>query len=218
MSKSWLAIISQLRHMPYFTLASIMQILDRDGDHAKQVVARLVASGDLIRLKRGIYMTREFWLGNKSSGELVDMVACVVVPNSYLSTEYVLQKHAVMTEAVYAVTAITSGKPRIIKNDLGGFIYRHIKSDLLAGFESRNCWGIKVHEASAPKALFDYLYLRRHGWAYGAKNYDLAEDLRLNLYDWDQSKKDEFAHWVEMSKSHKMKTALDNLRRHVWTS
>ena len=47
-------------------------------------------------------------------------------------------------------------------------------------------------------------------------NYNLAEDLRLNLGDVSVKDKDEFAKFVTLSKSKKMDHILENLRKNIW--
>jgi len=49
-----------------------------------------------------------------------------------------------------------------------------------------------------------------------SKNYDLAEDERLNLEEWDSKMKTEFLQLTEKSKSPKMKRIAANLSRKIW--
>lgn len=217
MSKNWELILSKLGGLPYFGTADVAQLLGKEEVKVKQILLRYLAQNKVIRIKRGYYMTREFYLSNKGDFDFVGMIASVVAPQGYLSTEYVLYNHGVMTEVVMAYTGMTSGKTQRVASSLGSYVFRHIKPELYGGYEEKPAWGVKVKTATLGKALFDYLYIRPHGWAYGDKKYDLVEDLRLNLYDWSDEDKNEFEMWVSRSGSKKMMNARDNIRRYVWT-
>lgn len=217
MSKNWEIILSKLGGLPYFGTADVAQLLGKEEVEVKQILLRYLAQNKVIRIKRGYYMTREFYLSNKNDFDFIGMVASVVAPKGYLSTEYVLYNHGVMTEVVMAYTGMTTGKTQRVASALGSFMFRHIKHELYAGYTEKVAWGVKVRTATLGKALFDFLYIRPQGWSYGAKGYDLTEDLRLNLYDWSEEDKKEFELWVDKSKSKKMMRARDNIRRYVWT-
>lgn len=218
MSNNWELVKDKLGGLPYFSNADVGQILDKDESYVKQILLRYEKAQKVMRIKRGYYMTREFFLSNKNNFEFGDMVASIVAPNGYLSTEYILQRHGVMTEAVYAYTGMTSSKTQQLHNKFGNYIFRHIKPAFYGGFETKDCWGVKVRIATVGKALFDYLYIRPHGWTYGEKKYDLVEDLRLNLYDWEEKDKINFENWIVKSGSTKMRNALVNIKRSTWTS
>lgn len=216
MSKNWEILLSKLGGLPYFGNADVAQILGREEAEVKQILLRYIAQNRILRIKRGFYMTREFYLSNKNDFDFMGMVASVIAPKGYLSTEYVLYNHGVMTEVVMAYTGMTTGKTQRVASTLGSFMFRHIKHELYGGYVEKQVWRVPIRVATLGKALFDYLYIRPHGWTYDAKGYDLAEDLRLNLYDWSEDDKKEFEKWVEISNSKKMGDALDNIRRHVW--
>jgi len=143
------------------------------------------------------------------------MVSAVLMPQSYLSLEYILQRNAILTEMTYPVTAVTLKQPRVFENKLGTFTYRNIKADLYQGFIFSEYMGIPIAQATVAKALFDFLYFRP--WKVRRlTGYDLAEDLRLNLEDFSKNDRGEFAAFVEISKSKKMGQILKNLRKTVW--
>lgn len=117
-----------------------------------------------------------------------------------------------------AVTSVTPKNTSKISSKLGSFLYYHIKPELFGGYIEKMVGGIGVKEATAGKALFDYFYFRPYGWTYAEKNYDLVEDLRLNLDDFDKNDQIDFINWVNISKSKKMSDVLENIRRKVWLS
>lgn len=214
----WSKIVDKLAGLPYFGVSSVAQLLMIENEVAGQLLSRWVKNGKVLRVKRGIYMSREYYDRHLNDWDFLGQISTIINPNAYLSKEYVLQKHGVMSESVMAVTAVTTKNTSKIASKLGSFLYYHIKSELFGGYTQKMIGGVGVKEAKPGKALFDYLYFRPHGWAYGDKNYDLIEDLRLNLDDFEEKDRADFINWVNTSKSKKMRDALNNIRRKIWLS
>ena len=76
--------------------------------------------------------------------------------------------------------------------------------------------GIPFAQASPAKALFDYLHLRKIPLAFHSWTASLADELRLNLDDFTNADREEFALYIESSEIRKMKLILENLRSTVW--
>ncbi|RKX81049.1 MAG: hypothetical protein DRP57_12345 [Spirochaetes bacterium] len=212
----WKKIEKTLRKLSYFEVSEVAQLLMIENSQASQVLSRWVKSGRVVRVKRGRYVSYEGYLSNRNELDYVGMIASIVQPSSYLSREYVLQKHGVLSEASYLITSMTSKNTQSVTNVMGTFESRHIKASLYGGYYESVVGGVTVREASLAKALFDYLYLRRGAWLLEKKSYDLAEDMRLNLDDWDEDKKRELEQWVEKAESKKMSKVLANLRENIW--
>jgi hypothetical protein len=70
--------------------------------------------------------------------------------------------------------------------------------------------------ASKAKALFDYFYFRPFPREWRVKDYNVVEDLRLDLDEWVMDDIDEFSEYVRLAKSEKMSFFYKNLRRNVW--
>jgi hypothetical protein len=139
-----------------------------------------------------------------------------LLPQSYISLEYALQRRGVLTEVTYPISSVTTKHTRVIDNELGAFTYRNIKPELYTGFEISEYLGISFAQASSAKALFDYLFFRLKGEKVIASKFDLAEDLRLNLEDFSQKEREAFSSFVELSKSRRMDRILVNLRKTIW--
>jgi hypothetical protein len=167
-------------------------------------------------LKKGIYMTRRFFELHRADVDFAPMVSAILIPRSYLSIEYILQRNAILTEMTYPVSAITVKQTRVFENRLGTFTYRNIKADLYTGFTISNYLGIPIAEATVAKALFDFLYLRP--WVgKGQSAYEnLVEELRLNLESFSEKNQNALAEFVEMSKSKKMDRILKSLKKTTW--
>jgi predicted transcriptional regulator of viral defense system len=214
-----LDLLSPFEELPYFTIAGFRQLLE-DGEtldqRAREMLSRWKRAGHILSLKRGVYMTRRFYELHRSDPDFAPAVSAILVPQSYVSLEYVLQQAGILTEATYPVTAVTAKNARTIENSLGTFVYRHMKRSLYTGFSQQEYYGVILHRASVAKALFDILYLRPLPRSFRSDDLDLAEDLRLNLDEFSPGDINDFKRHVEISDSEKMNFILDNLRRTVW--
>lgn len=212
-------ILSSLDSFPYFTIEAVKQLLGDESAAAGTIqtgLYRWMKAGKIIQLKKGVYMTRRFFEIHRADADFAPMVSAILIPQSYLSLEYILQRNGVLTEVTYPVSAVTLKQTRVFENQLGTFTYRNIKADLYQGFTISNYQGIPIAQASPVKALFDFLYLRPWRGGRRGTGYDLAEELRLNLEDFTEKDQTEFAAFVEISNSRKMDQILSNLRKTVW--
>ena len=212
------ALLSPLNSLPYFTIEAVRQLLDNESvapGTVQTALYRWMKAAQIIQLKNGLYMTRRFYELHRADADFAPAVSAILIPQSYLSMEFILQRNAILSEVTYPISAVTLKQTRVFENKLGTFTYRNIKEDFYCGFKTSEYMGIPINQASLAKALFDYLYLR--SWNYGRSNkYDLAEELRLNLEEFSEKDRAEFIGFVEVSKSKKMDRILKNLRKNIW--
>ena len=212
-------ILSSFDLIPYFSIEAVKQLWEENAPAAGSIQTALYRwekEGKIFRLKKGLYMTRRFYEQHRGDAEFSAMVSAILIPLSYLSLEYVLQQHGILTEITYPVTAVTLKQTRVIKNKLGTFSYRNLKEELYKGFEVSVYQGVPVARASAAKALFDFLYLRPWKNKDRLPGYNLAEDLRLNLEGFSEESRQEFETFVKESSSPKMERILKNLKENIW--
>ena len=210
--------LSSLESFPYFTIEAVKQLLGDESAAAGTIqtaLYRRMKAGQIIQVKRGVYMTRRFFEQHRADADFAPMVSAILIPQSYLSLEYILQRSAILTEMTYPVTAVTLKQTRVFENKLGTFTYRNIKAELYQGFTFTDYLGIPIAMATVAKALFDFLYLRPWKSNRRLAGYNLAEDLRLNLEDFSENDLAEFSAFVEISKSKKMEQILKNLGKTV---
>ncbi len=154
-------ILDSLDRMPYFTIEAVKQLLEEtspDDGSIRTTIYRWTKAGDIVRLKKGVYMTRRFYEAHRSDEEFASMVSAILIPQSYLSLEYILQRNNILTDITYPITAVTLKQTRVFENKLGTFSYRNIKPALYHGFTFSEYSGIPIAKAPLAKALFDYLY------------------------------------------------------------
>lgn len=207
-------LLKVFENIPYFTIEAFRQTSGMDNPHnVRMLLSRWVQNGLLIRLKKGVYMTGRF-ADIHSRDEAFQMaVSSILLPQSYVSLEFILQKHNLLTEVTYPVTCITPKNTRTITNSLSEFWYRHIKSTLYTGYKMEEYFGVTFSRATPAKALFDLLYLRHKEEGLEEGKIELAEELRLNTAELQAADWEEFAMCVDNSSSPKMEAVFNNLRR-----
>lgn len=212
-------LLSKFSSFPYFTIEGFRQAAGMGIDekqYSRKILNLWAKSGDVIRLKNGVYMSREFYYEHKQDLRFTACVSTVIKPQSYISLETILQRNGILTEATYPITAVTVKHTRVFENSIGTFSYRSIKPALFLGFTTFPYYGININEASLSKALFDYLYFRTLSAAVRVNAFDLIEELRLNLYDLVEEDRVAFSDFARESDVRKMIEIDDYFRRTIW--
>jgi predicted transcriptional regulator of viral defense system len=210
-------LLRPFENSPYFTLQGFKQATGMESPtQVRMLLSRWAKAGHILQLKKGVYMTRRFHDQHHGDPAFTAVVSAILLPQSYLSLDFILQEHQLLTEITYPTTSVTLKNTRKVTNRLGTFWYRHIRNDLYHGFTITEHYDIQVARASLAKALFDFLYLRPLPASARSLKIDLAEELRLNLDEVSPQDREEFANYTLESGSRKMMTILENFRRHVW--
>lgn len=135
-------------------------------------VHKWTKEGVLIQLKRSLYLLNipgvkkppNFYLANK-----------IVFP-SYISMESALSYYELIPEAAYSTVSITTKKTKHLKNEVGNFIYHHIKNGLFGSYKKVEIEGFSVNIAGPEKSILDYIYLKY-------LNIEDLEEVRLQNLD-----------------------------------
>jgi len=212
-----LDLLHPFERMPYFTIEGFKQATGMENpEQVRMLLYRWAKASHIVPIKKGMYMTRRFFELHSSDASFPAVISAVLLPQSYISLEFVLQRHTILTEVTYPVTAITIRNTHRIVNQLGTFWYRSIRPDLYRGYKISEYFGILYAEASVSKALFDYFYLRSIPAAFRSPSFNLAEELRLNLEELSPLERDEFGQFVEESRNRKMQQIYKNFRSTLW--
>jgi len=164
-------------------------------------IKRAIKNEYILELKKGLYVTNLYFLKEPQKSEYKEYLASKLRFPSYLSLEYVLSTHDLLTEAIYTITSITLKTTRKYTNFLGIYRYLSIKKDLFFGFEKKSFYKNEYYVATKAKAMFDFLYLKRN---LGNLEKEILEGLRIN---WDSFLKEDyylFGKYVKISQSLKM--------------
>lgn len=84
-------------------------------------VTGLLRRGDIIRVKKGLYIFGEHLRRQPYSRELL---ANLIYGPSFVSLEFALSYHGLIPERVEAVTSVTTKRPKNFDTPVGRFVYR----------------------------------------------------------------------------------------------
>jgi predicted transcriptional regulator of viral defense system len=153
----------------------------------RRQLARWVASGRLLRLRRSLYA-----IASPYRTRVVHpfAVANRLKPASYVSLQSALGHYGLIPEHVPVVTCITTGRPETLETPMGAFSYRHVSLRLFFGYRVADLGGgFSAFLASPEKALLDLVHLSP-----GGDSLAYLEELRLqNLERLDTKQLVEFA-------------------------
>jgi len=138
-------------------------------------LTRWVNSGRIYQLRRGLYSIAPPYQKIKPHPFLV---ANRLQRASYVSLQSALAFYGLIPEIVNITVSITAGRPERSETPLGIFEFRHIKSNLLFGYQMTDLGGQSALVATPEKALLDLVYLQPGG---GSSQY--VHELRLQNLD-----------------------------------
>ena len=144
--------------------------------HVRRQLSRWVKSGRIYQLRRGVYALAPPFQKAKPHPFLL---ANQLVRGSYVSLQSALAHYGLIPEYVPVVTSVTPSRPGQWNTPLGNYEFRHIKPDLLFGYQVVD---VAVNQqafvAFPEKALLDLIYLEP-----GADSPDYLRELRLQNLD-----------------------------------
>lgn len=143
-------------------------------------IARWLADGQLVPLRRGLYVLGKDWRTTPLS---LPLLANALMGPSYVSLEFALGWHGLIPEGVREVSSVTTRRGRLFETPLGRFSYVHVPLAWFAiGVQMEaDPDGLSFLMASPTKAICDKLILTRRLQAVSGKSMRalLFEDLRL---------------------------------------
>lgn len=139
---------------PYFTVADLEKILGMRRDSLYVTLNRLVGSGVLIRLKRGVYQP-EF------QGLELEKIANELYYPSYLSFESALSRYGILSQIPYTLTFATTRRSKKLTLRTREVEYRQLKKEYFFGYILDD----SLYVAEPEKAVLDQLYLLSIGKA-----------------------------------------------------
>lgn len=206
----------QFKNLPYFNKSTLEEILEKKGENLNYWVKKLLAQGELVSFKKGLYVSKLYLLSLEKNPALreayLEYLANILRYPSYISLEYCLAKYGLIPEAVFSITSVTVKSSRTYKNSLGNFIYRSIKDKLFFGFVYNDFEDKKIKIATKAKALFDFLYFKKFPSLRGLEE-DLLGGLRINWDAFLKKDKREFEEIVFRANSYKMRSVLKVLKK-----
>ena len=142
----------ELKDFAVFNLNDIRKI---EADFDLRRLNEWSGKGYIKNIRRGFYHFSDLRI---SEPELF-LIANKIYSPSYVSLEIALSAYNLIPEAVYGVTSVTSQKTNSFATGIGNFIYKHIKPELMFGYELREHGNHRYAIARIEKAVLDFLYL-----------------------------------------------------------
>jgi len=204
-----------MEQLPYFNKITLGEILGKSGENLNYWVKKLLKTGDIITLKNGLYVSRQYLFGldrNPALKELYfEYLANVLRYPSYITLEYAMSKYGLIPESIFSITSVTLKSSRIYQNNLVSFSYRSIKPELFEGFVNVDFEGKRVKIATKAKTLYDFLYFKKFVSLQQLKN-ELNSSLRINWDNFNMNDKVEFKQFTEKLGIVKMQRVIKILK------
>ena len=143
-------------------------------------ITRLLASGAVVRVKKGLYCFGEAFRKGPLSRE---HLANLIYGPSYVSLDYALSHHALIPERVETVTSVTTRRSRDFDTPFGAFSYRMLNGPRYAvGAILEMAGKTPFLVASPEKALADKVWTDKRFSGLRVSDYDayLPDDLRID--------------------------------------
>lgn len=185
---------------------------DKSSDARKSYLKRACQSGDLIRLKNGLYLLGEEY--RRRAYNPFEIANFIQQP-SYVSLESALSHYGLIPEAVYTTTSVTTRGNAEQDTSIGHFSYSYLKSSYFNfGFYRLKDGDYHYLIATPLKALMDYIVLKQ-------KTYAVVEDIEGDLrFDFEEFKgRKEFVsvkkinEMLTIYKSHRLQVILKDMRK-----
>ena len=194
--KSKSNLLEQLKSMPHFSKDTVYQLGKQLGlkDPTINVyISRFLKYKDIIQLKRGLYVSTDFFDKNRNDISYPFYLANIIRTPSYISSWAALQYYNFTTEAIRSITSVTLKVTKDYETKAGTFSYQSIKKDLFLDYSiAKGKFDFFI--ASPSKALFDLLYLRTRQF----NNLSVAQikamvsELRIDIDEMSKEEQEKF--------------------------
>lgn len=167
----WMSLLQVVEREPVFTSALLLSGRVSPAQIHVQL-SRWVASGRVLKLRRGLYALALPW---RKVEPHPFFVANALHKGSYVSLQSALGYHGLIPEHVPVLTSVGPGRSETLSNALGQFQFRHLGPRMRFGYMPVRVAADQVALLARPeKALLDLVHLTP-----GADGLDLIRELRL---------------------------------------
>ncbi len=182
---------------------------DVDPADVQRQLSRWTKAEQLYQLRRGLYALAPPY--QKISPHPFYVANRLIPTGSYVSLQSALGYYGLIPEYVPIVTSVTTGRPTRWDTPLGTHEFRHIKTELLYGYQSIDFGQNQAAFVATPeKALLDLIYLEPK-----ADSLNYLEALRLQNVE--QLDLDQLQQFAQRAKSPKLVRAVSNISAIVQT-
>ena len=180
--EEWLEFFKKNKNKKLFSTSDLQTLTGEKKPSMSVQLSRLVRSGLIEHPVRG-------WYINPFKTPTNEELAMVIRNPSYLSMEYALSKHNVLSQRVYTFTLVTTKLPYSFNTNDHIFEYHQVKKVLFWGYTTHN----NINTADPEKALLDLIYIRAVKGRTSDHSFlrSLLDDMYLE--DLDRKKLDSFS-------------------------
>lgn len=141
-----------------YAVFSLQDIKKIDKTFYRSCLNKWQSKGYIKKIRREYYMFSDQTL-NES---VLFFVANKIYRPSYISFEMALSYYGLIPESVYGITSAAANKTNHFKTEIGEFIYRHIKPELMFGYKIISFGEVSFKMAEIEKAILDFFYINAH--------------------------------------------------------
>ena len=145
----WLNFFRKYHEKKLFSLSDLVQLTNEKKSSLSVQLTRLVKANIINR-------AAQIWYENPFNTPSFEEIAMVVRYPSYLSMEYALSKHGILSQMAYTLTLVTTKLPYTHKTKKSIYEYHQISSSLFWGYKKEGT----VLTAEPEKALLDLIHIR----------------------------------------------------------
>ena len=194
--KSRKKLLEQLKTLPHFSKDTVHQLSKQLGLRDATVhtyISRFLKHKEIFHLKRGLYVSTDFFNKNKDDISYSFYLANVIRRPSYVSSWAALQYYNLTIEVIHSITSVTPKVTRDYETRAGIFSYQSIKKELFSDF-SLEKGNFDFFIASPSKALFDLLYFRTRQFRGMRREAvkPLVDELRVDIDEMDREEQEKF--------------------------
>ncbi len=189
-------LLKQLDNLPHFTKSTLYQLgsqLGLKNSTINTYISRFLKRKEIVSLKKGLYLSGEFFTENKRDISYLLYLANIIRPPSYISSWAALQYYNLTTEAIRTITSVTPKVTRVYETKAGVFSYQSIKKELFTDYLLVK-GDFDFFIASPSKALFDLLYFRTR--QFRSVQFEdiqkMVEELRIDIEEMEESERNKF--------------------------
>ncbi|MFP3041483.1 type IV toxin-antitoxin system AbiEi family antitoxin domain-containing protein [Treponema primitia] len=148
--------------LPVIFTADDIKSLEPD-DHVRYCqMSRAIASGDIVRIRRGFYTLNKIF---RKAVINEHVLASLFVPTSYISFETALWDSGWIPEFVYEIASVSPKPSFEIKTPFAVYSYTRVpQKNYMAGTYTTGYTNYTIIEAKPLKALADYVYAFEYDW------------------------------------------------------
>lgn len=201
----WLFTMKQLQQfdtIPY-NHSALVNILNRY-KAPNDKISRLIDSGSIIKLKKGLYVNSESY---RTGGLSKELIANSIYGPSYISLDTALSFYGIIPEKVYVTNSITTKRSRDFNTPIGLFRYFQTKATYysIGISQAASDRGYNFLIASPEKALCDKIVFTKNLSINSVKAMHefIIYDIRANIEALQNLNFTHFVKCIEVGKKHK---------------